>query len=299
MPQLFSEVILSESITFSYLLNKFWTDVGDSRVSNHILLRYGPLLSIFSSTIYLLMCLLLSPTRPLMKNRLPNKELNTIWLLYNILMFTMNVKFLQQIVVHLNFGHKLLQSTAPDRSDISEETIRLINLYLFYYFLKFADLFETIFLLSMKKSLNIYQVCHHCLVPILGFILLRLYASCEPMGIFFILNSFIHSLTHFYYIISITKPDNSLYSLKKMISNLEIGQFFIYTTYLLYVINTNPGYPNYVLMFAAFLCTLFPLLSIIWRQQKYSNNDYNNNKKFDENIHIDNDLSISFYNSFF
>ncbi|XP_041976085.1 elongation of very long chain fatty acids protein AAEL008004-like [Aricia agestis] len=120
-----------------------------------------------------------------------------------------------------------------DRSNTPEawEAI-LLNYY--YYLLKVADLFDTVFFVFRKKQSHItfLHVYHHAgMIALVGGSVN--FAPAGHGGSVGIINSFVHCFMYFYYFLTIYKPEyKENIWWKKYVTQLQIVQFFIFVVHM-------------------------------------------------------------------
>lgn len=225
----------------SYYLTYNWEDELDYRTQHLILKEIPPLLLIWCLTSYILFAKFIGPQ--LMKDKEPF-ELRYIMLFYNTVMASFNLIAFVISVRYSNYGLRLLNFVYPDRNDLSEQTLLEIHLGYCYWLTKFLDLLDTVFFVLRKKSshITLLHLYHHSIVPMFGFLLLRINPVIPACILFAVINSFIHVVMYSYYALSALGPNVQKYLWwKKYITIMQLWQFVIYAMYgaLVFMFQTN------------------------------------------------------------
>ena len=111
----------------------------------------------------------------IMENREPY-NLRVPMFLYNVIMTIINMIAVYKVIPMSNYFRVLLDFEYPDRNDMSEHSIYLIHLGYCYWLSKLADCFDTLFFVLRKKyeHITLLHVYHHTIVPVFGYMLLRI-----------------------------------------------------------------------------------------------------------------------------
>ncbi len=97
-------------------------------------------------------------------------------------------------LMRCNYGLKFLDFQYPDRNDVSYETLLNIHMGYIYFLSKFVDLIDTFFFVIRKKysQITFLHLYHHTVVPLFGWLFLKINPNVPPVHLFAIINSFIH-----------------------------------------------------------------------------------------------------------
>ncbi|XP_054158431.1 elongation of very long chain fatty acids protein 7-like [Oppia nitens] len=227
----------------SYYLIDFWNDVGDPRTRHLPMMDNGPwtMLSIMAS--YLVFVRYIGPQ--LMKDR-QAFSLHYLMLFYNILLVLINVYYFAEMLACINYGWDLMDFQFPNKFDVSPKAIRLLYSGYGYFLTKFLDLFDTIFFVLRKKysQVSTLHLYHHTIVPMLGWLVMRISPTAAPVVLFPICNSVIHAIMYSYYALSTFGPRIQPYLWwKKYLTILQLYQFVLYGLYFTVFLCLQTGYP--------------------------------------------------------
>lgn len=226
-----------------YYSHQYWIDVADLRVRHYPLAGSGPEVLIAILVSYLLFVKRIGPA--LMKNR-PAFVLRGPMLLYNSFMVCVNIYFFYEIVRRCDYGRRFLDFKFPNRNDYSEEVLHEIHVGFLCYLTRFLDLLDTIFFVLRKKynQITFLHLYHHTLVPIIGWMCLKLAPQAPVVGLFLIFNTLIHSIMYLYYALATFGPEVRKYLWwKKYVTQLQLLQFatcFCYGTVMVFL---QEGFP--------------------------------------------------------
>jgi hypothetical protein len=107
-------------------------------------------------------------------------------------------------LMRCNYGLKFLDFQYPDRNDVSYETLLDIHMGYIYFLSKFVDLMGTLFFVIRKKysQITFLHSYHHTVVPLFGWLFLKINSNVPAVHLFAIINSFIHIVMYTYYALS-------------------------------------------------------------------------------------------------
>ncbi len=107
-------------------------------------------------------------------------------------------------------------------------------------------------------------------MPLLGWIAVRFVPTNNPLAIFAILNTFIHTIMHCYYGLSALGPAVRPYLWwKRYITQLQIGQFVVYNIFAVVFACRQKGYPPQLLAIAYSQPILFLVLFYRFYKKAY------------------------------
>ena len=230
--------------TVDYYLSQYWIDESDPRTRDYWLSRGGPHRILWIMILWLLFVTKVGPL--LMANRKPF-ELRRLMFVYNIVMVVTNAYFFVLSVRWLDYGRRLFEFEFPSREDTSEHTLRHIDETVLYGYTKFFDLLDTIFFVLRKKQshLTFLHLYHHFMVPVLGWAAIKLGPTCQPIAVFAILNTLVHTIMYSYYALAAFGPSIQKYLWwKRYITLLQITQFLIFVTYGAFSAYLTSGWPK-------------------------------------------------------
>jgi elongation of very long chain fatty acids protein 7 len=230
--------------TVDYYLYQYWVDECDPRTKTYLLVSGGPKLLLIFMSIWLLFVTKIGPN--LMANR-KAFELRKTMFVYNIFMVISNAYFFVLSIQWLNYGKRLFEFEFPPRSDTSKETLLVIDQTVVYVYTKFIDLLDTIFFVLRKKNSQItfLHLYHHLMVPILGWVTLKLAPTVQPIAVFAILNTLVHVIMYSYYALAAFGPKIQKYLWwKKYITIVQLIQFALLITYGVFSAYLTSGWPK-------------------------------------------------------
>ncbi len=207
-------------------------------------------------------------------------------------MVLLNLKYLHFTLTYLNYGIDLFIQNIPKRSDRSPLIEYQINQMHQLFITKFIDLFDTIFFVLRKKQnhVTVLHLYHHSLVPILYWTAFRIVPTFKPLGIFVVINCFIHVLMYSYYALSSFGPKIQQFLWwKKYITQIQMIQFIIYAIYAVYCSVIIEGFPLFLQIIVHIQSPVFLVLFFGFYRKAYSNskrkvNDNNNNNVYKNEI---------------
>lgn len=149
-----------------YVLVDYWDQTCDPRTVNYWIMSHGP--TKFTLILFLYIGGVFGLKR-IMKKREPI-EFRILMLIHNVFTILINIYFLVDALVYLDFGFRLLDFRFPSHHDQSAKTMHIIRMFHAYQWIKFIDFFDTFFLVLKKKKLTVLHIYHHVSVPIIGWI---------------------------------------------------------------------------------------------------------------------------------
>lgn len=167
----------------------------------------------------------------LMANRKPFDLRNTL-LVYNLLQVAANL-YLAYFGTKLMIEAKVsLTCQSVDRST-SPRGMREVQLVHYYYLLKVADLFDTIFFVLRKKQSHVsfLHVYHHAMMILLPFFYSRIYPGGHG-SVLGLVNTYVHAAMYFYFFLSVWRPEWTRdLRWKKLVTIIQMTQFVAMTIY--------------------------------------------------------------------
>jgi len=172
-------------------------------------------------------------------------DLRSIMFYYNTLMVAVNGFYFFWFAANVDFGRRFLDFHYPTEISIQYQyEIAMLNIYAWT---KLLDLIDTIFLAWSGKTshLSFLHLYHHTVVPILGWLAIRINPTIQFIFLFGLLNCLIHTIMYSYYALASFGPKFQKYLWwKKYITQLQIGQFIIYGIYVAALFKYQSGYPE-------------------------------------------------------
>jgi hypothetical protein len=186
-------------------------------------------------------------------------DLRSLMLCYNTLMVAINCFFFFWFAAHIDFGRKFIDFSYPSFDDVSEQTLYEIQMISIYFWTKPLDLLDTVFFSLRGKSshLTFLHLYHHTLVPLLGWLALRVNPMVTFIYLFGLINSLVHTVMYSYYALASFGAKFQKYLWwKRYITLLQIGQFIVYGIHVSALFIFQKNYPRLWL----YLCGIQPLI---------------------------------------
>ena len=252
-----------------YYFHRYWVEEGDPRTRDYWLATGGPQRFLTIMILWLVFVKKIGPQ--MMANRKPF-DLRRVMFVYNIFMVILNAYFFVLSIRWLDYGRRIFEFQFPSREDTSEATLRQIDEAVLYGYTKYLDLFDTIFFVLRKKQshLTFLHLYHHFMVPLLGWVTLKLGPTCQPIGVFAILNTLVHTIMYSYYALSAFGSFIQKYLwLKRYITLLQITQFVFFITYGTFHAYLASGWPKGLYWLSWIQSPLFLMLFLNFYRQSY------------------------------
>ena len=236
-----SSNVNASDIPWTYYLYDYWRNDCDPRIINYPTMDTPWLMLIIMSS-YLIFVKLIGPK--LMSRRSPY-QLKWPMICYNLTMVIINSYFFIEAAICLRGGRLLLDFKFPSPSDQSDFALRIINSAYLYYLTKYIDLIDTVFFTLRKKfgQITTLHLYHHSIVPVLGFVALKIGPTTPPLLLFAHINSLVHVIMYSYYLLSSLGPKVQPYLWwKKYLTQLQLVQFMIFGFYGVLMFLFQTGY---------------------------------------------------------
>lgn len=229
-------------------IGKYWDflfiDLADPRTNDWPLIK-SPVPPMTIIGIYLYFVNFWGPR--FMKDRKPYQFKNTL-IVYNFLQVLVSVYL---FVEGMNGGWLRHYSWRCQPVDTSDFGIREARGCYVYFIAKLTELLDTIFFVLRKKDnqVSFLHLYHHTVMPMISWGCTKYYPGGH--GTFIgVINSFVHIVMYFYYMLAAMGPEFQKYLWwKHWITNLQMIQFgmaFLHSAQLLY---TDCGYPRWSVCF--------------------------------------------------
>lgn len=148
----------------------------------------------------------------------------------------------------------------------------------FYFFSKIIDFLDTIFFVLRKKQnqVTFLHVYHHTVTALFSWGYLK-YAPGEQGVIIGIVNSFVHIIMYFYYMISAMGPKYQKFLWwKKYMTTIQLAQFVLILTYMIIIGAKDCKMPKSLTFFFVVNTIIF-----LYLFGNFYRKTYNKNKKAD------------------
>ncbi|KAJ8984836.1 hypothetical protein NQ317_013036 [Molorchus minor] len=212
-------VIIDSIRSINNALNKY----QDSRTANWPLMS-SPFYTLGICLTYVYVVKVLGPK--LMENRKPF-QLKWTLVIYNFLQVVFSAWIWYEVGMGGWFtGEYSLKCQPVDYSN-KPSTIRMVHASWWYFFSKFTEFMDTIFFVLRKKydHITTLHVIHHGIMPMSVWFGVK-FTPGGHSTFFGFLNSFVHIIMYFYYMLSALGPQTQKYLWwKKYLTTLQMAQF--------------------------------------------------------------------------
>ncbi|KAH7639365.1 hypothetical protein DERF_005641 [Dermatophagoides farinae] len=244
----------------------------DYRIKHFLWINVSPVLSIWAIINFVVFAKVLGPE--LMRG-LPAFDVRWLMFIYNVTMSICNCFAVYKTITLSDYFRVLWNFDYPNRMDSSTKTLYLIHLGYLYWLSKLLDLWDTSFFVIRKKfsQVTLLHVYHHTVVPLFGFILMRVNPVLPCVFLFSLVNSTIHVIMYSYYGLAALGPwIQPFLWWKKYITILQLYQFVLYGFYGMAIWIFGQNYPVYWLYIGLTQPPLFFWLFLDFYMKAYNRN---------------------------
>ncbi|CAK1553757.1 unnamed protein product [Leptosia nina] len=253
-------------------LSDWYRDVmdnrGDPRVKDWPMMS-SPLPTLMACLCYAFCAKKLGPA--LMANRKPF-ELRNILVVYNFVQTVFSAWIFYEYMASGWWGHYDFRCQLVDYSR-SPRAMRMANTCWWYYFSKFTEFFDTLFFVLRKKNEHVstLHVIHHGIMPMSVWFGLK-FAPGGHSTFFALLNTFVHIVMYFYYMVSALGPRYQKYIWwKKYLTAFQMVQFVLIFSHQLQVLfRPSCQYPRVFVYWIAMHGFLFLFLFTDFYKARYN-----------------------------
>lgn len=262
---------------FQFAMVDYFKSLADPRIKDYFVIRNGLVPTFAVIAFYLWISLYYG--KRFMANRKPYEPTKTMFT-YNVLLAAANLYAFYKAIVLFNYLRDLAIVRAPDPRNTSKEEMEKIYYGYIYLGTKYLDLFgkllhsgvwfnlfspthilaDTVFFLLRKKysHISFLHVYHHSTVAFMGTVFFVVHPTGNICGVFIICNTLIHFVMYTYYALSSLGPSVRPYLWwKRYITQMQIGQFVVYSLYFVYFIFNQEGYNNAIIVFGGLQSPLY------------------------------------------
>ncbi|XP_046390264.1 elongation of very long chain fatty acids protein AAEL008004-like isoform X1 [Ischnura elegans] len=247
--------------------NDIWEKNGDPRVRDWFLMS-SPLPTLIICFTYVYLVKVLGPR--IMGNRKP-LELRRVLIGYNFFQVVFSTWLFYEIGMSgWLTGHYNFRCQPVDYSN-HPVTLRMVHACWWYYFSKFTEFMDTIFFVLRKKNQHVstLHVIHH---------------GCMPMSVWFgvkftpgghstffgLLNTFVHIIMYFYYMMAAMGPKYQKYIWwKKYLTSLQMVQFIAIMVHAFQLLFVDCNYPRAFVWWIGMHAVMFFFLFSDFYKQAY------------------------------
>ncbi|CAH0407824.1 unnamed protein product [Chilo suppressalis] len=242
---------------------------GDPRVKDWPMTS-SPLPTLAICVTYAYCARILGPQ--LMANRKPF-ELRNILIFYNLAQTLFSAWIFYEYLMSGWWGQYNFTCQLVDYSR-SPMAMRMANTCWWYYFSKFTEFFDTLFFVLRKKNEHVstLHVIHHGIMPMSVWFGLK-FAPGGHSTFFALLNTFVHIVMYFYYMVAAMGPKYQKYIWwKKYLTAFQMVQFVLIFSHQLQVLfRPSCQYPRVFVYWIAMHGFLFLFLFSDFYKARYNN----------------------------
>lgn len=206
----------------------------------------------------------------LMENRKPF-QLRKVLIVYNLFQTLFSFWIFYEYMAS-GWGVNYSLRCQPVDYSTSPLAMRMARTCWWYYISKFTEFFDTFFFILRKKynQVSTLHVIHHGIMPMSVWMGLK-FAPGGHSTFFALLNTFVHIIMYFYYMVAAMGPEYQKYIWwKKYLTTFQMVQFvaiFIHQFQLLFV---ECNYPKSFMVWIALHGVLFLFLFSNFYKQRYT-----------------------------
>jgi len=207
-----------------------------------------------------------------MANRKPF-DLRKTLVIYNLFQTLFSAWIFYEYLRSGWWGHYSFKCQPVDYSN-SELALRMAATCWWYYIAKFTEFFDTVFFNLRKKTehVSILHVIHHGCMPFSVWLGLK-FAPGGHSTFFAMLNSFVHIVMYFYYMIAAMGPQYQKYIWwKRHLTTFQMVQFIAIFVHQFQLLFRECDYPKAFMVWIAFHGAMFLFLFSDFYKTKYSTN---------------------------
>ncbi|PNF32667.1 hypothetical protein B7P43_G13121 [Cryptotermes secundus] len=236
--------LYNNSMTVYY--DFLFTDLADPRTNDWFLIK-SPMPGLTIMATYLYFALSWGPHY--MKHRKPY-QLTNLLIIYNMVQVFISI-FLFYEGLDAAWLRDYSWKCEPVDFSTTPEAMRVARDVYIYFLAKLSELLDTVFFVLRKKEKQItfLHMYHHTVMPMISWGCTKYYPGGH--GTFIgVINSFVHIIMYFYYMMSAMGPQYQKYLWwKKHITTLQMGQFCVAFLHSLQLLFHDCGYPRWSLFF--------------------------------------------------
>lgn len=249
---------------------------SDPRV-NHWYMMSSPFPTLAICLSYAYFSKVLGPR--MMENKKP-LNLRNLLIIYNFLQTAFSSWIFYEYLASGWAGHYSFRCQPVDYSN-NPMALRMARTCWWYYFSKFTEFFDTLFFILRKKNNQVsnLHVIHHGCMPMSVWMGMK-FAPGGHSTFFALLNTFVHIIMYFYYMVSAMGPKYQKYVWwKKYLTTFQMVQFvliFAHQFQILFYSDCN--YPKGFMVWIGLHGVLFLFLFSDFYKTSYIKNDKSRNK---------------------
>ncbi|XP_055526408.1 elongation of very long chain fatty acids protein AAEL008004 [Wyeomyia smithii] len=206
----------------------------------------------------------------LMENRKP-LDLRNFLVLYNLFQTVFSTWIFYEYLQSGWWGHYSFRCQPVDYSN-NPLALRMARTCWWYYISKFTEFFDTLFFILRKKDQHVstLHVIHHGCMPFSVWMGMK-FAPGGHSTFFAMLNSFVHIVMYFYYMVAALGPKYQKYIWwKKYLTAFQMVQFVAIFTHQFQLLFTECDYPKGFMVWIGLHGVMFLFLFSDFYKQAYS-----------------------------
>ncbi|XP_044266975.1 elongation of very long chain fatty acids protein AAEL008004-like [Tribolium madens] len=223
-------------------VNSYLNKYQDPRTADWLLMS-SPFYTLGICISYVVVVKVLGPK--LMENRKPF-QFKKLLVFYNFLQVVFSIWLFYQIGLGgWLTGEYSIRCQPVDYSN-KPSTIRMVHASWWYFFSKFTEFIDTIFFVLRKKydQVSTLHVIHHGVMPMSVWFGVK-FTPGGHSTFFGFLNTFVHIIMYFYYMLSALGPEVQKYLWwKKYLTTLQMIQFVAIMVHAFQLLFTDCNYPR-------------------------------------------------------
>nr|BBF94994.1 elongation of very long chain fatty acids protein 14 [Orthetrum albistylum] len=230
---------------------------SDPRVNDWTMMG-SPFPTLFICLFYAYFAKVLGPR--LMENRKPF-DLRNVLIVYNAIQTVFSLWLFYEYLQSGWLGHYSFRCQPVDYS-YSPTGLRMARTCWWYYFSKFTEFFDTLFFILRKKNNHVsnLHVIHHGCMPMSVWFGMK-FAPGGHSTFFSLLNTFVHIIMYFYYMVAAMGPKYQKYIWwKKYLTSLQMVQFVLIMVHQFQLLFIDCNYPKAFMIWIGFHGILFLFL---------------------------------------
>lgn len=206
----------------------------------------------------------------LMENRKPF-DLREVLVVYNFIQTVFSSWIFYEYMMSGWLGHYSFRCQPVDYS-YSPMALRMANTCWWYYFSKFTEFFDTLFFILRKKNEHVstLHVIHHGCMPMSVWMGMK-FAPGGHSTFFALLNTFVHIVMYFYYMVAAMGPKYQKYIWwKKYLTSMQMVQFVMIFVHQFQLLFIDCNYPKSFMVWIGLHGVMFLFLFSDFYKARYS-----------------------------
>lgn len=207
----------------------------------------------------------------MMENRKP-LNLKNVLIVYNFVQTVFSAWIFYEYLMSGWWGSYSFRCQPVDYSN-NAMALRMAQTCWWYYISKFTEFFDTLFFILRKKNSHVstLHVIHHGCMPFSVWMGMK-FAPGGHSTFFALLNTFVHIVMYFYYMVSAMGPQYQKYIWwKRYLTSFQMIQFVAIFVHQFQLLFTDCNYPKGFMVWIALHGVMFLFLFSDFYKVKYNN----------------------------